>query len=65
MQFDLDHARKVIEAEADAIASVTPIVDASFAQACRMIYECTGSCIVSGIGKAGIIGQKISATLAS
>ncbi|MHC4678879.1 MAG: KpsF/GutQ family sugar-phosphate isomerase [Planctomycetota bacterium] len=65
MEFDLDYARKVIEAEADAIASVTPIVDASFAQACRMIHECTGSCIVSGIGKAGIIGQKISATLAS
>jgi arabinose-5-phosphate isomerase len=65
VEFDLDYARKVIEAEADAIASVTPIVDASFAQACRMIHECTGSCIVSGIGKAGIIGQKISATLAS
>ncbi len=30
-----------------------------------MIYNCTGSAIVSGIGKAGIIGQKISATLAS
>jgi arabinose-5-phosphate isomerase len=30
-----------------------------------MIYNCSGSCIVSGIGKAGIIGQKISATLAS
>ena len=30
-----------------------------------MIYACQGSCIISGIGKAGIIGQKISATLAS
>ncbi|HCO95474.1 MAG TPA: KpsF/GutQ family sugar-phosphate isomerase [Phycisphaerales bacterium] len=65
MEFDLEYARKVIEAEADAIVSVTPIVDASFALACRMIYDCTGSCIISGIGKAGIIGQKISATLAS
>ena len=65
MEFDFDYAREVIEAEAKAIASVTPIVDASFGQACRMIYECTGSCIVSGIGKAGIIGRKISATLAS
>ena len=65
MKFDLEYARKVIELEADAIVSVTPIVDASFACACRMIYDCTGSCIVSGIGKAGIIGQKISATLAS
>jgi len=65
VEFDLNYARKVIEAEADAIRSVAPIVDASFAQAVKMIYNCTGSVIVSGIGKAGIIGQKISATLAS
>ncbi|MBA7703740.1 Arabinose 5-phosphate isomerase KdsD [subsurface metagenome] len=65
MKFDLDYARKVIEAEAEAISSITPIVDASFAKAAEMIYNCSGSCIVSGIGKAGIIGQKISATMAS
>lgn len=65
MQFDLDYARTVIKAEAEAITSVTPIVDESFARACEMIYNCSGSAIVSGIGKAGIIGQKISATLAS
>jgi arabinose-5-phosphate isomerase len=63
--FDLDYARNVINAEAEAIVSITPIVDESFVQACKMIYSCSGSCIVSGIGKAGIIGQKISATLAS
>jgi len=65
VEFDLEYGRRVIEAEAEAIRSVTPIVDASFLQACEMIYSCSGSCIVSGIGKAGIIGQKISATLAS
>ncbi len=65
MEFDLDYARRVIEAEAEAISSITPIVDASFAKAAEMIYNCSGSCIVSGIGKAGIIGQKISATMAS
>ncbi len=65
MDFDLDYARNVIKAEADAISSITPIVDVSFAKAAEMIYNCSGSCIVSGIGKAGIIGQKISATLAS
>ncbi|MHC4158022.1 MAG: KpsF/GutQ family sugar-phosphate isomerase [Planctomycetota bacterium] len=65
MNFDLDYAQKVIEAEAEAIRSVTPIIDASFAKAVEMIYNCSGSVIVTGIGKAGIIGQKISATLAS
>ena len=65
MKFDLEYARQVIAAEAEAIASVAPVVNGSFARACEMIHDCTGSCIVSGIGKAGIIGQKISATLAS
>ncbi|UCG48712.1 MAG: KpsF/GutQ family sugar-phosphate isomerase [Phycisphaerales bacterium] len=65
MEFDLDYARSVIEAEAAAISSVGPIVDECFSRAAEMIYSCRGSCIVSGIGKAGIIGQKISATLAS
>jgi arabinose-5-phosphate isomerase len=65
VQFDLDYARKVIEAEADGIRSVTPIIDLFFAKAAEMVYNCSGSVIVSGIGKAGIIGQKISATLAS
>ena len=65
MEFDLDYARKVIEAEAEAIKAVKPIVDASFAEAAEMIYNCTSSVIVSGIGKTGIIGRKISATLAS
>lgn len=65
MEFDLDYARRVILAEADAIASMTPIINGRFVQAAEMIYNCTGSCIVSGIGKAGIIGRKISATLAS
>lgn len=65
MELDLEYARKVIEAEANGIRSVAPVIDASFAEAAEMIYNCKGSVIVSGIGKAGIIGQKISATLAS
>ncbi len=65
MRFDLDYARQVIRAEAEGIASMTPIVDEAFVRAVEMIYHCTGSCIVSGIGKAGLIGRKISATLAS
>jgi arabinose-5-phosphate isomerase len=65
VEFDLDYARKVIQAEAEAIRAVAPIVDDSFAKAVGMIYNCKGACIVTGIGKAGIIGRKISATLAS
>jgi arabinose-5-phosphate isomerase len=65
MRLDLDYARSVIRAEAEAIAALTPVVDDTFARAAEMIYRCRGSCIVSGIGKAGIIARKISATLAS
>lgn len=65
MEFDLEYARSVIRVEASAIASMTPIINGAFVKAAQMLYECTSSCIVSGIGKAGIIGRKISATLAS
>jgi arabinose-5-phosphate isomerase len=65
MQFDLEYARRVIESEGEAIKGLVQVVGDSFARAAEMIYNCTGSCIVSGIGKAGIIGRKISATLAS
>jgi arabinose-5-phosphate isomerase len=65
MKFDLDYARQVIKSEGEAIKGLVGIVGESFNKAAKMLYECTGSCIVSGIGKAGIIGRKISATLAS
>jgi len=65
MKFDLEYARRVIESEGEAIKGLVKAVGEEFARAAEMIYKCRGSCIVSGIGKAGIIGQKISATLAS
>jgi len=65
MKFDLDYAKDVIRAEAEGVKSVVPIVDSNFEKAVDMIYSCSGSVIIAGIGKAGIIGRKISATLAS
>jgi arabinose-5-phosphate isomerase len=44
---------------------MAPVVNGAFAKAAGMLFHCPGSCIVTGIGKAGIIGRKISATLAS
>ncbi|WP_205847861.1 KpsF/GutQ family sugar-phosphate isomerase [Anaerohalosphaera lusitana] len=65
MQYDLDFARTVIEDEAKAVGSLARIIDGSFEKAVDLMCNCTGSVIVSGMGKAGIIGNKISATLAS
>ena len=65
MKFDIAFAKNVIENEADAIKNMTKLLDSSFVAAAEILFKCTGSVIVTGIGKAGIIGQKISATLAS
>ncbi len=65
MKFDVEYARDVILTEARAIESTVDIVDDSFVAALKMIGNCAGSVIVTGMGKAGIIGEKISATLAS
>ncbi len=63
---DLAYARHVIELESAGIAGLVGLVEsAAFAEAVRRIYACVGSVIVTGVGKAGQVGQKISGTLAS
>ncbi len=63
---DIEYAKSVIRSEAEAIHSMVPLIGDSFVVAAQMIFANTsGSVIVTGMGKAGIIGQKISATLAS
>ena len=62
---DLELARKTLELEARAIASLAEQIDESFAAAATEIFECPGKVVLTGIGKAGIIARKISATLAS
>ena len=59
-------ARQVIVSEADAVRSVTAAIDsADFEQATRLILDCPGAVLTTGIGKAGHIARKVSATLAS
>ena len=65
MKFDLEYSRQVIESESRAIAKMVTIVDDSFVAALELLYNVTGSVIVTGMGKAGLIGQKICATFAS
>ncbi|MBI9018529.1 MAG: KpsF/GutQ family sugar-phosphate isomerase [Phycisphaerae bacterium] len=55
----------VINQEADALKVMSQSLDDSFTHAVKMVLDCKGSVVLTGIGKAGIIGQKISATLAS
>jgi arabinose-5-phosphate isomerase len=58
-------ARKVLETEAEAIRELVKHLDQSFDAAVEALFACTGRVVVTGMGKSGIIAQKISATLAS
>jgi len=58
-------ARQVIETEAAAVRGMLPAVDDDFERATRLMLDCKGAVLVSGIGKAGHVARKLSATLAS
>jgi arabinose-5-phosphate isomerase len=58
-------ARDVIRREADAVASLGERLDVRFAAAVELLLRVRGRVIVTGIGKSGLIGQKIAATLSS
>ncbi len=65
MSMSRETAKKVLETEADAIRELVPRLDQSFDAAVEVLFACTGRVVVTGMGKSGIIAQKISATLAS
>lgn len=65
-QFDqLREAREILKLESDALVDVARRLDAGFCAAVELLLSCTGSVIVCGMGKAGLVGQKITATLSS
>ena len=65
MDIDLDFAREVVRAEAEAISGLSERIDQGFLGAARAMAECTGRVVTTGMGKAGIIAQKVAATLSS
>lgn len=65
MQEMLEHAQDVLRMEAEAILELVPRIDANFAAAVEMILQCPGRTVITGMGKSGIIGRKMAATLAS
>ena len=62
---DLALAKKVLETEAAAILALVDRLDDRFEHAVRLLLDCRGRVIVTGMGKSGIICRKIAATLAS
>ncbi len=61
----LDAARRVLRIEAAAITDLSARLDQRFEQAVELLFNCKGRVVVTGIGKSGLIGRKISATFAS
>ena len=62
---DLALARKVLQTEAEAILALVDRLDERFEDAIRILLDCRGRVIVTGMGKSGIIARKIAATLSS
>ncbi len=61
----IQHGKRVLEIEARAIAGLVDRLDYRFTDAVDLLYRCAGKVVVSGMGKSGLIGQKIASTLAS
>jgi len=61
----IDQAKKILKIEADAVEALINRIDESFVEAIDIMYACSGKVVVTGMGKSGIIGKKIAATLAS
>lgn len=61
----LDVGRRVLDIEARAVQALIQRLDGGFSEAVDLLYDCKGKVVVSGMGKSGLIGQKIAATMAS
>lgn len=61
----LREGRRIVRTEADALSALSETLEAGFCQAADRIFRCRGSIVVTGMGKAGLIGRKVSATLSS
>ncbi|MDY0321625.1 MAG: KpsF/GutQ family sugar-phosphate isomerase [Arcobacteraceae bacterium] len=60
-----DIAKEVLEIEAQQLIEASKVIDSSFDKAIDLIYNTQGKLIVTGVGKSGLVGAKIAATLAS
>ena len=61
----LEQAQRVLELESEAIAQLRQRLDAGFLKGVELLCQCRGHVVVTGMGKSGLIGRKLAATLAS
>lgn len=58
-------AKRVIQVEADALQAMAGRIDESFERAVELVLSSKGRVVVCGMGKSGLVGQKIASTMAS
>src|SRR5271168_3076740 len=61
----LETAKRVLKIESQAINEVLARLDGTFEKAVDVLFGCKGRVVVTGMGKSGLVGRKISATLSS
>ena len=61
----IERAKRVLKIESDSVAGLIDRIDDTFANVVRALDECQGHVVVTGMGKSGLIGQKIAATFSS
>ena len=61
----LDLARRTLSVEAEALSNMATLLGEEFIGAVNRILDCRGKVIITGMGKSGLVGRKIAATLAS
>lgn len=61
----LETARRVLRIEAQAIQDVLARLNSSFERAVELLFSCKGRVVVTGMGKSGLVGRKISSTFSS
>ncbi|MFH2107787.1 MAG: KpsF/GutQ family sugar-phosphate isomerase [Chrysiogenia bacterium] len=61
----IETGKKVLQTEANAILKALGKINHQFADAVELIFQCRGQIVVTGMGKSGLIGRKIAATMTS
>lgn len=61
----LKNGKEVFQKEAEAIARLADRLDENFTDAVKLILDCSGRVIITGMGKSGLVGKKVAATLSS
>lgn len=61
----IDKGYETIDIEIGALISLKKVLNINFSKACKLILGCQGRLIITGMGKSGLVGRKIAATMAS